>query len=349
MEGRPAKASPATKSALRSDTLRWITQPRVVATMAATSLLLAACGGDDASTGSGSDEIAISGSSTVEPISVAVAESFRGIAPDVNIAVSGPGTGDGFKEFCAGDTDISDASRTIKDVEAEECAANGIEYIEIKVAIDGIAVMTSAENAAVNCLAIGDLYALVGPESAGFTSWADGNDIAAAVGGNAGLPASDLLISAPGTESGTYDSFVEIVVEDIAEDRGQEPDTRPDYSSAADDNVIIETIRSNPSSFGWVGYAYAVEADGVRLISIAETSGGECIAPTPETIASNEYPIARDLYVYVNRQRAADKPALVEFVDHYLDFGLDTAAADVGYVALADDAKAASRLAWTAR
>ncbi|MEL7155864.1 MAG: substrate-binding domain-containing protein [Actinomycetota bacterium] len=295
-----------------------------------------------------SGEIVISGSSTVEPISVRVAEDYKNIEPGVNISVSGPGTGDGFKLFCAGDTDVSDASRQIKDEEAEDCAANGIEYVELKVGVDGIAVMTSEANTAVECLSFGDLYALVGPESAGFTSWADANDIAGEIG-NGGLPDADLVISAPGTESGTYDSFVEIVLEDFADERGQDADARPDYSSAADDNVIIETIASNDTSFGWVGFAFAVEASGVKLIEVSEEAGGDCVAPTPETIASNEYPIARDLFIYVNKAKAADSEALVSFIDHYMGFGLDTAASDVGYVALTDESKGATRDAWSGR
>ncbi len=304
----------------------------------------------EAAGGDLSGEIVVSGSSTVEPISIAVAESFSAENSDVNTQVSGPGTGDGFLLFCAGETDISDASRAIKDEEAEICAEAGIEFVEIKVAVDGIAVMTSPENTAVECLAFGDLYALVGPESTGFGNWSDANELAVEAGGNGGLPDAELVISAPGTESGTYDSFLEIVFGDIAEERAQEETTRPDYSSAADDNVIIETIETNPSSFGWVGYAYAAEAgDLVRLIPISEEAGGECIEPTAETIASNEYPISRDLFIYVNKAKAAENPALVAFVDHYLSFGLDEAVAEVGYVELTDEAKAEAIAAWDAR
>jgi phosphate transport system substrate-binding protein len=312
--------------------------------------LVAACGDDSGGDSTGtSGEIVVSGSSTVEPISVAVAESFATVEPDVNIAVSGPGTGDGFKLFCAGETDISDASRPIKPEEAEDCAANGIEFVELKVAIDGIAVMTSSENGAVECLAFDDLYALVGPESAGFSTWADANGLAAELGSSGDFPDADLVISAPGTESGTYDSFVEIVLEDIAEERQQEATTRPDYSSAADDNVIIETIAANPTSFGWVGFAFAAEASDVSLISVSDGVGGACVEPTAETIASNEYPISRDLFIYVNTATAAENESLVEFVDYYLSFGLDEATGDVGYVALTDDAKAQVRATWEGR
>ncbi len=358
---------------------------RVLALLFAFSLVAAACGGDDDDTETGSDdestetteaveedtteeteaeedamedeetagglsgEIVISGSSTVEPISVAVAEGFRDVEPDVNVSVSGPGTGDGFALFCEGETDISDASRTIKDEEAAICEENGINYVELKVAVDGIAVMTSEANSAVECLSFPTLYSLVGPESAGFETWAAANELSGTVGGATDLPDAPLVISAPGTESGTYDSFVEIVIEDIADEQGVDADARPDYSSAADDNVIIETISSNDTSFGWVGFAFAVEAEGVKLVQVSEEEGGDCITPTPETIASNEYPIARDLFIYVNSDKAAESDALVAFTDYYMEFGLDEAASNVGYVALTDDSKGETRGAWEGR
>ncbi len=327
---------------------------KLVALLAALTMVAAACGGGDSegsegSTSGSTSGVNVSGSSTVEPIAIRVAEDFKTVDGDVKTQVSGPGTGDGFKLFCEGGTDISNASRTIKDSEAENCKENGINYVELKVAVDGIAVMTNPANTAVECLSFADLYALVGPESAGFETWAAGNEIAADAGGDAGLPDAPLVISAPGTESGTYDSFVEIVLEGIAEERGEEPDARIDYSSAADDNVIIETLATNDTSFGWVGFAFAVEnADRVKLIDVKDADGN-CVTPTPETIASNEYPIARDLFIYVNTGSAANNEGLVAFVDHFMDFGLDTAVAEAGYVPLTDEAKAATRAAWTGR
>ncbi len=314
----------------------------------ALALLIAACGGGDDSGGGDDGQLLISGSSTVEPISIAVAEAYKSVDSDLNIAVSGPGTGDGFKAFCEGEADISDASRPIKESEAASCSENGVEYVELKVGIDGIAVLTSAENTAIECLAFGDLYALVGPESIGFGTWADANELAGTVGGNGALPDADLVISAPGPESGPYDSFVEIVLEDIAEGQGQDPDSRPDYSSAADDNVIIETVSTNPTSFGWVGFAFAAEATDVKLVAVSETAGGDCVIPTVETIASNEYPISRDLFIYVNTTNA-DNAGLNAFVDYYMSFGLDEAVADVGYVPLTEDARAETRAVWEGR
>ena len=141
------------------------------------ALVLAACGGASQGSSAGTS-ITISGSSTVEPISARVGSAFATANPDVGVTVEGPGTGDGFKRFCAGETDISDASREIKDSEAEACAAAGIDFVELKVAFDGVTVLTSPANQAVSCLNFGDLYALVGPESEGFESWADANALA---------------------------------------------------------------------------------------------------------------------------------------------------------------------------
>lgn len=283
-------------------------------------------------------EIFVSGSSTVEPISVRVAELFEDVAPGVFVDVEGPGTGDGFQKFCNGETDISDASRAIKDSEAEACAAAGIEYTEILVGIDGIGVMTHDGNP-VDCVTFENLYGLIGPESDDVTNWAQANDIA-----GEGMPDEPLDIFGPGEESGTYDSFIEIVIEDIADERGQEATTRSTYSPSADDNVILSGIQSSDTSLGWVGFAFAHNAEGVKLL---EVDGGDgCVAATPETIASNEYPISRNLYIYVNNAKAAESPALQAFVDFYVTTGLTDAVSEVGYVALTPEAQADVAAAW---
>jgi phosphate transport system substrate-binding protein len=294
--------------------------------------------------------IFITGSSTVEPISIRVAESFEDVAPGVTVDVEGPGTGDGFLKFCNGEAQISDASRPMKDEEAIICADNGIEHIGLQVAIDGIAVVTSTQNDAVECLSFPDLYALVGPESEGFRNWADAGPIAAELGSSTTFPDAPVTITAPGTESGTYDSFVEIVLKKLAEGRGADDTTRTDYSSSADDNVIVTNVSANATSLGWVGFAFYEEnAESLRAISVAEDADGECVEATPETIASGEYPIARPLFIYVNTTTAATDPALVAFVDHYLGYGLDQAVTAADYVALGDDVKAETRSAWESR
>ena len=322
----------------------------LVAGLAAVALLGAACaesgdgggGGGEALTGS----IFISGSSTVEPISSLVAELFAEENPDVQITVEGPGTGDGFELFCNGETDISDASRPIEEEEIEACEANGIEYTELEVAIDGMAVLTSPANDAVTCLSFQDLYALLGPESEGFESWSDANDLGAEVGGSGDYPDAPLVVTAPGEESGTFDSFVELALEGIAEERGQEATTRPDYTSSANDNVIVDGIAGTDTSLGWVGFSfYEQNQDVVKAI---EVDGGEgCVAPTFETISGGTYPLSRSLYIYVNNAKAAESEAVTTFVDFYMtDTGLRTAVEEVAYVTLPDDRVEATRSAW---
>lgn len=303
----------------------------------ATVLVAAACGGDDTADDDGDTggTIAVSGSSTVQPISAAVGQKFSDANPGVAVSVDGPGTGDGFQLFCAGDTDISDASRPIKEEEMQACADAGIEYLELQVAIDGISVLTSPANDAVTCLTFADMYALVGPESIGFDSWADANDLAVEVGGTGGFPDASLSITAPGEESGTYDTFVELVLEDIADARGEDPAARPDYVASPNDNVIIEGIEGSDSSFGWVGYAFYVEEQD-RLKAIEVDGGDGCVAPNSTTIADGTYPLSRPLYIYVNKQRMTDKPELASFVEFYFSEEGIASVSETGYVELTD-------------
>lgn len=302
---------------------------------AAIALFASACGSSDDGGGSSSG-LFISGSSTVEPVSALNAESFNGTHPDVGIAVEGPGTGDGFKKFCAGETDISDASRQIKDSEVEDCAAAGVEFIELRFAIDGLSVLTSKNNSAVSCVSFGDLYSLIGPESIGFGKWSDAHELAAQIAGtNPPYPEAELVVSGPGEESGTYDSFVEIVLEDIADERGQDAVTRPDYTASPNDNVIIEGISGSDTSLGWVGYAfYLANQDEVTALEVDGGSG--CVGPTPSSIADGSYPIARPLFIYVNKTKAQQKQDLADFVEFYLsDEGLANVD-QAGYIRLAE-------------
>lgn len=295
-------------------------------------------------------QVIISGSSTVEPISALIAETFNEtVSADVALEVTGPGTSDGFERFCAGETDISDASRRVKQKEIDACKANGIEMIELKVAIDGLSIITSVNNTAVTCLSFADLYALLGPESQGFDSWADAQALAAELGSTTTLPDAPLVVTAPGEESGTFGSFVEIVIEEFNEDRGKEATTRPDYTASANDNVIIEGIAGTDTSLGWVGYAFAEE--NIDRVKLLEVDGGDgCIAPTPETIATNTYPISRDLYIYVNKAKAEANPAVAAYVDYYMAEGTIAKTLEtVPYVPLAADALAASQAAWADR
>ncbi|MGH2677117.1 MAG: substrate-binding domain-containing protein [Actinomycetota bacterium] len=331
----------------------------VVAGLAALSLLAAACGdsgGGGGGGGGGEQELTgsifISGSSTVEPISSLVAEFFAEENPGVEITVEGPGTGDGFELFCNGETDISDASRPIEEEEIAVCEQNGIEYTELEVALDGISVLTSPNNSAATCLNNGDLYALTGPESEGFESWSDANELSGEVGGAATpYPSAPLDITAPGEESGTYDAYIELSgIPDIAEERGipeeQWETTRPDYQASANDNVIIDGIAGSDSSFGWVGFSFFEQNRDV--VKAFEVDGGEgCVAPSFDTIADGSYPLSRSLFIYINNTKAAESEALQAYVDLYLsDEGIRTAVQEVAYVVLPDDRIEATRSTW---
>jgi phosphate transport system substrate-binding protein len=331
---------------------------RLLLLILALALVSAACGGGDDS-GSGGDlsgEILVSGSSTVEPISSLNAEKFQSENPGVSIAVDGPGTSDGFELFCNGETDISDASRPIEDEEVAACEGNGIEFVELKVAIDGLSVITSTDNSEVECVDFLDLYALLGPESEGFTNWSDANELAEEIGApGAPYPDAPLEVTAPGEESGTFDSFAEIVLEGIAVDERKQsedgPFVRADYTASANDNVIIEGISGSPTSLGWVGYAfYQNNSETVKALQVSnEAEGVECTTPDSETISSGEYPIARDLFIYVKKESIDNKPEVEAFVDLYLSDDGFTSVGEVGYVDLADEDKQATVDNWEAR
>ena len=320
----------------------------------AAALTLSACGSDKTETSDTSDggseggelsgEIFITGSSTVEPISTAIGELFgeeRGVIPDVE----GPGTGDGFKKFCAGEADIADASRAIKDEEKAACESGGVEFVELKIGLDALTVLTSEKNSDVECLTLDDLYGLVGPESESVKKWSD----ASTLGATTSLPDADLKIFAPGTESGTYDSFWELAIkkkaeEKLGKDKAEEQKLRPDYGGLANDNEIVDSIASNPTSFGWVGFAFAEKAEGVSEIKI--DGGDGCIEPSKETVADGTYPLSRPLFIYVNTAKLAESDALKAFVDYYLSEDGISQVDEVGYVSLDSAALEETRSAW---
>jgi len=201
------------------------------------------------------------------------------------------------------------------------------------------------------CLDIPALYALTGPESAGFANWSDAADLATTVGSaySADLPDEALTITGPGEESGTYDTYVDFVIKGIAEAQGlpeEEWVTRPDYTSSPNDNVIIEGIAGADNSLGWVGFAFAEEnSDSVREIEVAGEDGS-CVAPTAETIADGTYPLSRPLFIYVNADKAAENPALAAFVDYYTGDAGYAAVADAGYVQMPEADFATAVAAW---
>lgn len=328
-----------------------------VAAFAALATLGAACSNNnDGSGGSGGSPgvtgtVTISGSSTVQPISSLVAEKFNAANPDVTVSVDGPGTGDGFVLFCQGKTDVNDASRPIADTEAATCEKAGVHYVELKIGLDGITVMTNPANDTVTCLTKADLYALFGPESQGFSTWADANALDETLGGAGSFPDAPLDITAPGEESGTYDAFIELAgITDTATSRGlsetQAASLRPDYQSSPNDNVIIQGIEGSNSSLGFVGFAYADQAgSGVKDVQVDGGSG--CVAPSHETIADGSYPLSRSLYIYVNTDKAASNAALKALVDFYMTQDGFGSAGEADYVDLPAEQVSSTQQAWS--
>ncbi|HYF46764.1 MAG TPA: substrate-binding domain-containing protein [Acidimicrobiales bacterium] len=201
------------------------------------------------------------------------------------------------------------------------------------------------------CLDLGAVYALTGPESVGDHSWDDTAPLAEDLGSPvaADLPDAPLTIFGPGEESGTFDSFTELAIEGLAEERGVEEDNwlpRPDYISSPNDNVIIDGVAGTAGSFGWVGHAFAEDNEGtIRSFAVAGEDG-RCVEPTDRAIASGEYPLARDLFIYVNLERAQDDPAVAAYVDRYLGEEGLAAVAQAGYVPLGDQAWEETRATW---
>ena len=269
-----------------------------------TVLLLAGCGGGEVgeSRPSGTaltGQVQIDGSSTVFPIQEAIAEEFQAANPSVRVSVGISGTGGGFKRFCAGETDISDASRPIKASEVEACAEAGIEYTEIPLAWDGLSVITSPENDFAQCLTVDELKRIWAPGSR-VTTWRDIRSE---------WPAEAIKLYGPGTDSGTFDYFTEAVV-------GEAGASRPDYQASEDDNILVQGVAGDRYSLGYFGYAYFAENQG-RLKLLAVDGGNGCVSPSDQTIADGTYaPLSRPLFVYVKHSAASrpEIPAYLQFL-----------------------------------
>ncbi|MGA1262504.1 MAG: PstS family phosphate ABC transporter substrate-binding protein [Prochlorothrix sp.] len=287
-------------------------------------------GGDTASAPAAAGEavsgnVEIDGSSTVFPISEAMAEEFMLANPDATVAVGVSGTGGGFKRFCAGETDISNASRPIKDSEVEACAAAGVEFIEVPIAYDGLSVVVNPGNDWAMCMTPEELAKTWAPEAEGkVTQWKQVND---------GFPDTPLVLYGPGTASGTYDYFVEATVDDILGEEG----TRGDYTASEDDNVLVQGVASDPGGMGFFGFAYYEEnMDTLKVLQI-KNAAGECVEPTTETIASGEYnPLSRPIFFYVKKSSYEENPAVKAFVDFQLAAENNNLVSEVGYIALPD-------------
>jgi ABC-type phosphate transport system substrate-binding protein len=205
-----------------------------------------------------------------------------------------------------------------------------------------------------DCLSFPDLYSLIGPESTGFANWTDAQALATQLGSTTTFPDLPLTITAPGEESGTYDSFVEIVLTPIATaqkvDAEEAKTARPDYTASPDDNAIIQGVADSTGSLGWVGFAFYEEnLDRVRAIQIDKAGDGTCVEPTAATIADNSYPISRNLFIYVNKAKAAANPAIGAYVDYYLKDGtIDGVLQTVPYVPLKPEVLKETQDAWAA-
>jgi phosphate transport system substrate-binding protein len=284
--------------------------------LAGSVLALAACGGGDDTGLSGTIEI--DGSSTVFPITQAVAEEFYIANRGAQVNVSVSGTGGGFKRFTTGETDISNASRRMKDTESEAAAANGVEFIEMRVATDGLSVLVNLENDFVECLTVGELSKMWSPGST-INNW---NQV------RASFPDQELRLYGPDPDSGTFDYFTEEI-------NGESQVSRSNYTASADDNVLVQGVGGDKNALGYFGFAYYTEnTDKLRAISI--DNGAGCVAPTVATIESGEYtPLSRPLFLYVNRA-SLDEPVVQEVLLFYMEFAAELAL-EVGYVPAADE------------
>lgn len=281
--------------------------------------LLVACGGNQKQQAHLSGTIKIDGSSTVYPITEAVAEEFRVDNPDVKVTVGISGTGGGFQKFSRGETDMSDASRPIKQKEADLCAENQISYIELTVAYDGLAVLINPENDWVDHFTIEELNILWEPAAQNtIMKW---NQI------RPEWPDEEIHLFGPGVASGTYDYFTEAVV-------GKSGSSRGDFTASEDDNVLVQGIAGDKYGLGFFGLAYFEEnKDKLKLVAV--DGGNGPVFPTLETVSSGEYsPLSRPLLVYVN-STGAKRIEIQEFVSFYLDNAAELST-EVGYVPLPD-------------
>ncbi len=250
-----------------------------------------------------SGTIEADGSSTVGPLTTAAAEAFGEQYPDVQVTVGISGTGGGFERFCAGETDISDASRPIKDEEAAICADAGIEYIEIPVAVDALTVVVNPENDWATCLTVDQLKMIWAPESEGeVTNW---NQV------DPSFPDQSLALAGAGTDSGTFDYFTDAIV-------GEEGASRADYTASEDDNVTVQAVAGDKGALGYFGFSYFEEnQDKLRAVEIDGGSG--CVAPSPEATQDGTYtPLSRPLFIYAKKE-SFQRPEVQAFVSYYLD------------------------------
>ncbi len=299
-----------------------------LASLALTSAaLIAAAPQDAADLSKLKGAIKIDGSSTVYPITEAVAEEFNKAAPQVRVTVGVAGTGGGFKRFIANEIDIADASRPIKKVEDESAKKGKIDYIELPIAFDGLTIVVNPKNTWCTSLTVDDIKKIYSA-SGGVKSWKDVN---------AAWPDKPIKVYSPGTDSGTFDYFKEVTV-------GKDGSIRSDISVSEDDNVLVRGVTGDENAIGFFGCAYYFE-NKTKVKSVAIDGGKGPIAPTTETIENGSYaPFSRPLFIYVNKP-SAEKPEVAAFIDFYLK-EVGALAGEVGYVKLPDAVYTKVRANW---
>jgi phosphate transport system substrate-binding protein len=294
-----------------------------------------ACGSsDDSTTGGGSGggdlsgTIRIDGSSTVAPLTEAIAEEFQAENPGVRVTVGTAGTGGGFEKFCAGETDISDASREIEPEEVEACRKDGIGFKDVHVATDALTVMINNENP-VSCLTVDQLGAIWGPDSK-ISNWSE-------IPGLEEEFDEDLALYGPGTDSGTFDYFTEEI-------NGEEGASRKDYNNVGEnDNATVTGVEGSPGGMGYAGFSYYTENEG-QLKALEVDNGKGCVGPSVETAQDGSYaPLSRPLFIYPS-DAALQKPEVKAFVEYYLD-NATAIAEGVGFIPLTEEQLEASQAA----
>ena len=283
--------------------MRSIRNLAVLAAAGALALGAAACGDDDENGGGGgggnvSGPIAIDGSSTVFPFAQAAAEGFQQENPEARVTVGESGTGGGFEKFCAGETDISDASRPIKEEEIAVCKRNGIGYAELQVANDGISVVTNP-GLEVDCMTTAQLKEL----------WNTGSKVKTLKALDPKLPDTEVSLFGPGTDSGTFDFFTDEI-------NGEEGATRKDYQPSEDDNVLVQGVAGDQGGLGYFGFSYYEQnQDKLNLVGVGVDGGGGCVKPSKQTIQDGSYkPLSRPIFMYVSDKGIA-KPQVKAFLD----------------------------------
>lgn len=278
-----------------------------------------------------SGKIIVDGSSTVLPISEAMAEEFQKLHPNVTVAVGKSGTGGGFKKFANGEIDIAGASRPIREEEDKACKQNGIEYVEIPIAYDALAVVVNPKNNWCDSLTVSELKKIWAPESRNkITNWSQVRS---------GFPNKSLQLFGPGTDSGTFDYFTAAVV-------GKEKASRPDYTASEDDNILVQGVASNEGGLGYFGVAYYIEnRDRLKAVAIDDenpNNGNGAFLPTEENVLNGTYqPLARPLFLYVSL-KALERPEVREFVLFCLNQA-PTLTREAGYIPLPDKIYTLSR------